>query len=100
MYVPKCLSCDRESGVAMCIWSWDSSLWVVVMVLMVACSGAILVYDQAMLEKVGVDVFWGALVLQTVHLDALRPSLVTMEKSPPVSTYHCSLSMSCFMVVD
>jgi len=64
------------------------------MVLMVASSGAILVYDQAMLEKVGVAVFLGALVMRTVHLDALRPSLVTMEKSPPLSMYHCSLVMS------
>ena len=70
------------------------------MVLMVACSGAILVYDQAMLEKLGMFVFFGAFVMWTVHFDALSPSLVTIEKSPPVSTYHCSLSMSCSMFVD
>ena len=64
------------------------------MVWMVASSGAILVYDQAMLEKVGVDVLVGALVMRTVCFYALRPSLVTMEKSPPLSTYHCSLVMS------
>ena len=64
------------------------------MVLMVASSGAILVYEQAILEKVGVTVFLGALVMRTVHLDALHPSLVTMEKSPPLSTYHCSFVMS------
>ena len=75
-------------------------MWVVVIVLMVAFSGAILVYDQDILEKFGMFVFFGAFVMQTVHFDALRPSLVTIEKSPPVSTYHCSLSMSCFMVVD
>ena len=69
------------------------------MVLMVASSGAILVYDQAMLEKVGVAVFWGELVMRTVHLVALRPSLVTMEKSPPLSTYHCILVMSWSMDV-
>ena len=56
------------------------------MVLMVASSGAILVYDQAILEKVGVTVLVGALVMRTVHFDALRPSLVTMDKSPPLST--------------
>ena len=100
MYVPKCLSCARASGVAMCIWSWDSLLWVVIMVFMLACSGAILLYDQAILEKLGMFVFVGAFVMRTVHFAALRPSVVTMEKSPPVSTYHCSLSMSCFMVVD
>ena len=70
------------------------------MVLMVACLGAILVYDQAMLEKLGMFVFVGAFVMQTVHFAALRPSLVTMEKSPPMSTYQCSLSMSWCMVVD
>ena len=70
------------------------------MVLMVASSGAILVYDQAMLEKVGVTVLVGVLIMRTVHFDALHPSLVTMEKYPPLSTYHCSLSMSWFMVVD
>ena len=84
----------------MCIWSWDSFLWVVMIVLMVACSGAILMYYQDMLEKLGMFVFVGAFVMRNVHFDALRPSLVTIEKSPPVSMYHCSLSMSCFMVVD
>ena len=64
------------------------------MVLMVYSSGAILENDQAMLEKVGVTVFVGALVMRTVNFDALCPSLVTMEKSPPLSTYHCSLVMS------
>ena len=69
------------------------------MVWMVASSGAILLYDQAMLEKVGVAVLVGALVMRTVHFDALRPSLVTMEKSPPLSTYHCSLVISWSMDV-
>ena len=70
------------------------------MVLMVACSGAILVYDQAMLEKLGMFVFVGAFVMRTVHFAALRPILVMIVKSPPVYTYHCSLLMSCFMVVE
>ena len=69
------------------------------MVLMVASSGAILVYDQAILEKVGVTVFLGAWVRRTVNFYALRPSLVTMEKSPTLSTYHCSLVMSWSMDV-
>lgn len=56
-------------------------------------------YDHAMLLNFGGFVLVGTFVIVTRHFSAFLPSLVIIEKAPPMSMYHCVLVMMSVIFV-